>query len=90
MNNLLKKYLYFLELTIFIILGNEKMFKEIEKIFRKKEAMEEKLKEEFNKKDIEKFNTCFECKYFQTKSAPYCKYWKAYLYYFEACEYFNK
>jgi CO dehydrogenase/acetyl-CoA synthase beta subunit len=63
MNNLFGKCLYFLEITIFIILGNEKVFKEIEKIFRKKEAIEE-TQEEFDKKDIEKFNTCFECKYF--------------------------
>jgi hypothetical protein len=52
------------------------MFKEIEKIFRKKEAIEEKS------------NNCFECKYFQTKSSPYCKYWKAYIYYFKACDKF--
>jgi hypothetical protein len=54
------------------------MFKEIEKIFRKKEVIEEKS------------NTCFECKYFESNPAPYCKYWKSYLYYFEACKYFNK
>jgi hypothetical protein len=50
---------------ILIILGNEKMFKEIGKIFRRKSFKEkEETQEEFNKKDIEKFNTCFECKYF--------------------------
>jgi hypothetical protein len=67
------------------------MLKTIRSIFRRKSFKEkEETQEEFNKKDIKKSNTCFECKYFQTKSAPYCKYWKAYLYYFKACEYFNK
>jgi hypothetical protein len=57
------------------------MFKET-KNFRKKETIEEKLKEEFNKKDIKKFNNCFECKYFQIKSSPYCKYLATYIFLF--------
>jgi hypothetical protein len=67
------------------------MLKTIRNIFRRKSFKEKgETQEEFNKKDIEKFNNCFECKYFQIKSAPYCKYWKAYIYYFKACKYFNK
>jgi hypothetical protein len=76
----LKKYLYFLELTIFIILENVQRNK---KILEKKETIKEKLKEEFNKKDIKKFNNCFECKYFQIKSSPYCKYLATYIFYFK-------